>query len=269
MVAYGFDEHLSACLEALSGQLPVTVVDNSQEPRVLELTRRLGGTYVDPGGNLGFAKGVNRGIARLRPDADVLLVNPDAVLTPEALEGIRVRLERDTAAVAPGLVGVDGQPQRVRWPFPSPKRALRQAVLGGDGGPAAEGFLVGAVLLLNRQALDDVGPFDESFFLYAEETDWQRRAVDRGWRLGVAEDVTVLHVGGATSSDARRRTALFHAGTETYLRKWHGARGWQVYRGAAVVSALIRAALRSRDRRESLHRAWLYARGPRRVAGVD
>ena len=77
-----------------------------------------------------------------------------------------------------------------------------------------------------------------------------------------------MHVGGGTSRDETRRTALFHAGTETYIRKWYGTGGWQVFRTAVIVSALIRGVVRSRDRRQSLSRARLYVAGPRRVAGV-
>ncbi len=45
-------------------------------------------------------------------------------------------------------------------------------------------FVIGSVLLVRSEALDEVGPFDEQFFLYAEETDWQRRARDLGWACG-------------------------------------------------------------------------------------
>ena len=131
-----------------------------------------------------------------------------------------------------------------------------------------EGFLVGAVLLLSRAALEQVGGFDEQFFLYAEETDWQRRAHLALWQLVLCEDATAVHVGGATSSDETQRTALFHAGTETYLRKWYGPGGWQAFRATVITSALLRALVRGRDRRESLARARLYLAGPRRVAGV-
>lgn len=267
-MAYGHDPHLERCLHELVSMLPVTVVDNSQDAAVQALTAAVGGTYVDPGGNLGFATGVNLGISRTSPGADVLLVNPDAVVDSTTLTELSSRLGERVAAVAPRLVGLDGAPQRVRWPFPSPGRAWRQALLGGDGGSSEDGFLVGAVLLLSRKALDEVGPFDERYFLYAEETDWQRRARLAGWDLVLCQEATAQHVGGGTSRDESRRAALFHAGTETYLRKWYGTVGWQVYRAAAITAALFRAVVRPRDRAESVARARLYLAGPRRVAGV-
>ena len=64
-------------------------------------------------------------------------------------------------------------------------------------------FLIGSVLLLGDRALTDVGGFDEQFFLYAEESDWQRRATDHGWRVALCADVTATHVGAGTSGDPR------------------------------------------------------------------
>ena len=271
VVAYGFDEHLESCLKALRPLCPVTVIDNSSNQHVAALTGGLGLRYDDPRQNLGFAAGVNRGIRRCSLESDILLVNPDAVLTHATLDSVQACARgKRIAAVSPRLATPgSGEPQRVLWPYPSPWRMWRQAVLGGDGGPPSSSFAVGAVLLLTRAALNDVGAFDERFFLYAEETDWQRRALARGWRVALCETAFAEHVGAATSPNAVTRSALFHAGTETYIRKWFGVSGWQQYRAAAILGALIRAAVRGGERRSALARAWLYARGPRRVADLD
>ena len=92
-------------------------------------------------------------------------------------------------------------------------------------------YVIGSVLLLRREALDHVGAFDdERFFLYAEETDWAYRATRLGWRHRVVDDVQVEHEGAATSTDDARREGHFLAAHEIYLRKHHGAVGWQVSR---------------------------------------
>ena len=122
--------------------------------------------------------------------------------------------------------------------------------------------------MLRWEALKEVGLFDERFFLYAEETDWQRRALGFGWRSALCPDAVGLHVGAGTATDVRQREALFHAGQETYIRKWYGTRGWWGYRSAACVGAVGRAVLLTGKRRtEAARRALLYARGPRRCAG--
>jgi GT2 family glycosyltransferase len=273
VVAYHAVAELDACLVSLGPGVPVTVVDNSSSAGVAEVAVRRGAHYVDPGRNLGFAAGVN---VALRPllesdsPSDVLLLNPDAQLTAETLDILRgylVRRER-VAAVAPRLVGPEGGNQRVAWPFPSPLRGWAQA-LGLGRLPSRSTFVIGAVLLLRWEALRQVGLFDERYFLYAEEADWQRRARALGWRSAVCPDAAAVHRGGGTSEDAPRREALFHAAHETYIRKWYGRAGWAAYRCAGLAGAAVRAAVLPGDRRaEAARRAVLYARGPRRAAGL-
>jgi GT2 family glycosyltransferase len=131
--------------------------------------------------------------------------------------------------------------------------------------PSRQTFVIGAVLLIRWEALQDIGLFDEQFFLYSEEADWERRAVERGWRCVVCPDAVARHVGSGTSADPRRREVLFHAAQETYIRKWHGESGWFIYRLAAFAGASARALFLSGERRrEAVRRARLYVRGPSR-----
>jgi hypothetical protein len=57
---------------------------------------------------------------------------------------------------------------------------------------------MGACMLLRRAAVQDVGPFDEGFFLFSEEVEWMRRAADRGWSVVFTPRARCVHVGGAT-----------------------------------------------------------------------
>jgi GT2 family glycosyltransferase len=169
-------------------------------------------------------------------------------------------------AVSPRLLDAHGHEQRVVWPFPSPGRAWLQAV-GLGRVPARQTFVVGAALLLRREALDAVGPFDERFFLYAEEADWQRRAGAAGWRSAVCTEAVATHIGAASSDDQLKRETLFHAAQETYVRKWSGTAGWHVYRAGTVLGAAGRAiVLRGERRLDASRRMSLYRRGPRRVS---
>jgi GT2 family glycosyltransferase len=168
--------------------------------------------------------------------------------------------------VSPRLIGDNGQEQRVSWPFPTPGRSWAEAV-GLGHVPARRTFVIGAVLLLRWEALLGVGLFDERFFLYAEEADWQRRALTLGWSSRLDADSVASHVGTGTSTDPVTREALFHAAQETYVRKWHGRSGWEVYRSAACLGAAARAVFLPGERRaEASRRAALYFRGPRRCA---
>lgn len=270
VVAYHAPEMLQDALSSLPPALPVFVVDNSSSPAVQAVSVRHGAVYDDPGRNLGFAAGVNRGVALLSldlPHADVLLLNPDAALAPGAVEALHVALHAvpRRAAVAPALLDPDGRPQRAVWPWPSPWGAWLDA--SGLGRLRRGGsWLVGAVLMLNRQALAELGGFDERFFLYAEETDWQRRAARAGWDLALVPEVTVHHVGAGTSGDSLRRERLFHAAQETYIRKWFGSRGWTSYRTAVLLGALVRVLLPGPQRASARLRLRLYVSGPRKMA---
>jgi glycosyltransferase involved in cell wall biosynthesis/GT2 family glycosyltransferase len=266
VVAYGQPALLSEALAPL-GSFSITVVDNSSSPAVREVVDAAGARYVDPRRNGGFAAGVNEGLRWVDPRADVLLLNPDAVIRPQDVWALRDALlaKPDLASVGAAQVDSTGASSRVEWPFPSPAAAWVEAV--GLGRLRRSEYVIGSVLLLRREAIDHVGLFDEErFFLYAEETDWAYRATRLGWRHESVPASRALHVGAATSTDPTRREGHFHAAQEIYLRKHFGPVGWQVARAAQLVGSLARSAVLTGDRgRAARSRVRLYGAGPRRV----
>lgn len=273
VVAFHAPEQLERCLAALQREVPVTVVDNSSSSEVAAVAARCGAEYLDSGCNLGFAAAVNVALSRLaNEEVDILLLNPDAVVGPAEVRELgrflHLPANARVAAVTPSLRGPGEYEQRLAWPFPTPARMCAEAV-GLGRLPARRTFLVGAVLLLRREALADVGLFDERFFLYAEEADWQRRAYECGWSSAICSVVVADHAGAGTSVDVRRREALFHAAQETYIRKWYGPSGWWIYRVAACAGAAVRAVVLTHDRRkDAVQRMFLYLHGPRRRAAL-
>jgi GT2 family glycosyltransferase len=274
VVAFGAPGELDRCLRGVGDAYRVLVVDNSSSPEVAEVARRHNATYRDSGANLGFAAGVNRALDALGPiRADVLLLNPDAVIAAADVGRLqrRLRAAPDLACVAPAQRHPSGTEIVVRWPFAAPTGAWREAV-GLAGRRQRWDFVIGSVLLLRFEALADVGRFDERFFLYGEEADWERRAVGRGWRIGFCPEIRAVHVGAATETDDVRHQLRFHAGVEVHVRKWHGRIGWRSYQLATVLTALRRGLRGGRDaRHRSFRLAGLYARGPlssARRAGV-
>jgi GT2 family glycosyltransferase len=273
VVAYHAAAELERCLSALGDETQVTLVDNSSSAEVQSVASLHGATYLDPGSNLGFGRGANLALRQIAvgPPRDVLLLNPDARLAPRDTKILAEFLHRPgserIAALSPRLVGSDGDHQRVEWPFPTPQGAWAEAVGLGRRLQGGRTFVIGAVMLLRWEALLEVGLFDERFFLYAEETDWQRRALVLGWTSAVCTEASARHEGAGTSQDLRRRETLFHAGQETYVRKWHGRAGWAAYRSGSCIGAAGRAVLLTGERRSAAaRRARLYLRGPRRCA---
>lgn len=251
----------------------MTVVDNSQSAAVQRVSEHRGARYVRTDRNLGFAAGVNVALrdAACGEPCDVLLLNPDVVLSTGTIAELQAALAEDgrACAASPALVRLTGEAQGAEWPLPSPGQAWLEA-LGLARLDRHPRFAVGAVLLLRWEALQEVGLFDERFFLYAEEADWQRRARACGWHTVVRSTVVATHAGGAMSEDSSRRERLFYAAQELYIRKWYGSSGWFLYRLAVIVGAAVRAVLLPRPRRsEAARRLRAYLRGPRRGAAAS
>jgi GT2 family glycosyltransferase len=270
VVAYGDPDTLARCLGALDRRYPTTVVDNSSSAHTRALAAEAGAGYLDSGENLGFAAAVNLGLADLDLSTlDVLLLNPDAVIEPGAVEllGRELAASTDLCCVAPAQ-RQPGSPiaSQVCWPFPTPLAAWRQA-FGLSRFDRHWDFVIASVLLVRGTALVALGGFDEGFFLYAEETDWERRATRAGWRIGFSADSEALHEGAATDDDNHRRLVRVHAGLERYIRKWHGPWGWRSYQVAATFTAVRRAVFAKGERRARfLLLARTYAVGPARTA---
>ena len=276
IVAYGSTMPLRACLDSLAcpnshrSTFTTTIVDNSSSDLTRQLVERYGHRYIDPGRNLGFAAGVNRALQLISGvRADVMLVNPDAAISAADVATLhaRLHLQERTACIAPAQDGEAG-PARVSWPFPSPSGAWLEA-FGLSRLIRGHEFLIGSILLLKAAALADVGPFDERFFLYAEEADWQMRAVARGWEVQYIGDVHGFHIGAGTGGDRVTRLVHFHASQERLIRKHYGWTGWQSYRAASICGALIRSALAHKpQRREARERLRILTMGPTMVASA-
>lgn len=267
LVAYGVPQLVRTAVEPLRA-MAVTVVDNSSMAEIRAICEEVGCRYLDPGRNGGFAAGVNVALRnRQIPDGDLLLLNPDAQIVAGDVLALQQQLRAapDLASVGPAQVDGSGVPARVGWPFPTPWGTWLEAI-GLGRLRRRDDFVIGSVLLLRAEALRQVGEFDEGFFLYAEETDWAKRASMLSWRHAVVPTLTARHEGGATSTDPERREAHFHASQERYLRKHFGAVGWQVARLGQLAGSLARSQLLSGARRVAARRrAQRYARGPARA----
>lgn len=217
MVTYDAMPWIEQCLESVAS-LPTVVVDNgSRDETVAFVRRRFPTVTVLEAENRGLAAGWNRGIAKVEA-AYVLLLNADAWLVGDALATLVETASRHprAAVVAPRLRNPDGTLQRSVRGFPTPWRIateylylrklgrrtrLFNAFYGAGFAHDVEReveWVMGACVLVRREALEDVGPFDERFFLFSEEVDWMRRARDRGWSVVFTPAAECVHVGGAS-----------------------------------------------------------------------
>lgn len=249
------EEHLRELVVAWPAdpRFELLVVDNSGTLGSLPAPA----TLLDPGRNLGFAGGVNRGAAAARAPW-LLILNPDARPLPGAVERLAATAAEaeggsvfaGAAGVVPALVGEDGSPQ-CRWqlqPLPSPWTLLRQAFfLAGARGPAAEPAAgtpvaqpAAAALLLRRSVLRDLGGLDDGYYpAWFEDVDLARRLADAGHRLLYDPGARFVHAGGASVPRLGYGPFqwLYYRHLVRYLRRHHGG-GWALLARAAVVKAM-------------------------------
>jgi N-acetylglucosaminyl-diphospho-decaprenol L-rhamnosyltransferase len=190
--------------------------------------------------NAGFAAAVNQGVD-LATGHTLLLLNSDVIIGREALEGLvtACRKQGRQAIFSPRIVNADGTPQHTAFGlFPTfgvlavemllPYRLARRLGLrtifensDAAGGPRYE-WLSGACLAFSREASQRIGPLDTRFFMYYEDVDFSRRAVEQGYAPLVLEDISVLHIGGvsfAYDKGKSDRNAYINASLLAYLRK--------------------------------------------------
>ncbi|HSB38851.1 MAG TPA: glycosyltransferase family 2 protein [Gaiellaceae bacterium] len=240
------------------------VVDHGSTDGTLELVReRFPEARVVEQENKGLGGGSNAGM-RVASGDWFLLLNSDAWASGDALERLVAFGETNPEAgvVGPKLRFPDGRLQRSVRGFPTlwrlateylflRKLAPRSRVFNAFYGngfrydrPLEAEFLMGAVLLVRREAADTVGLFDEDFFMFSEETDWCYRFRQAGWKVLFTPDAEFVHVGGATTRSDW--TPMFREQVRGHLRflaKHHGAREADRARGLLLASLRLRGVL--------------------------
>jgi GT2 family glycosyltransferase len=245
-------------LESVRGNETI-VVDHGSTDGTVELVReRFPDVRLIQQENKGLGGGSNAGM-RVASGDWFLLLNADAWATAGALERLVAFAEGhpEAAVVGPKLRFPDGRLQRSVRGFPTlwrlateylflRKLAPRSRALNafyGDGfrydRPLEAEFLMGAVLLVRREAADTVGLFDEDFFMFSEETDWCYRFRQAGWKVLFTPDAEFVHVGGA--STRQNWSPMFREQVRGHLRfiaKHRGAR--EAERGRRLLLASLR-----------------------------
>lgn len=204
---------------------------------------------VASGHNGGFGAGNNYGIRRGAPQggarADlVYLLNSDAIPQPGA---IRVLIDYLAAHPQAGIAcsrirGMDGEPHHTAFRFPSTAGEFEAAIKTGPVSKLLRNRIVampqpleslrvdwsaGASMMMRMDMLDQIGLFDEGFFLYFEETDLCRRAADAGWQTHYVYDSEIAHIGSASTGMKRwaRVPDYWYDSRRRYFEKHHGRAG--------------------------------------------
>ncbi len=244
------------------------VVDNASSDDTVAVARSLGLEIVEAGGNFGYSAAIN--LARSRAVGSYLLVlNPDLFLAEGAIDRLVAAFDSDEVGIAiPRLTDGEGEWYPHLRREPSLWGALGDAVFGAKW-PGRPQLLTdrllhesdyrqdrdvawggGAALLISAACSEAVGEWSaDRYFLYAEETDYQRRARNAGFRVRYVSGAQVVHEGGG-SGTSPQLLALMSVNRIRYFRSFHGPLPSAAYRGAVAVGHLLRA--RNPDHRAAL-----------------
>ena len=235
VVSYNSRDELRRCVGPLAeiGDIQVVIVDNASEDGSLEAVSGLDVTAVPLTYNAGFSHGCNTGASRGNAPF-ILFLNPDASIEWASLRLLVAELEANAtiAAVAPKIVGDDGELHHSLRRFPRLRSTYGQALFLHRIFPGArwtdelirdvawydragpQEWVSGACILVRRRAFEEIGGFDEGFFLYCEDTDLCLRLQQAGYEVRYQPEAGVTHVGGASVP----RAALLHVAVESRVR---------------------------------------------------
>jgi hypothetical protein len=223
----------------------ILVIDNASADGSAEMVRRQFPQVhlIANKENRGFTAANNQGLARSQ-GRYLLLLNPDTETVGDALVTMLryVEANPEVGALGPKLVNPDGSIQSSRRRFPTfatalvestvmqewwqNNRVLRRYYMADtpDGAIQTVDWVVGACLLVRRQAYGQVGGLDEGFFMYSEELDWCRRIKAAGWEIVYLPTAAVIHHEGKSSEQVvPARHIYFQSSKVRYFRKHHGA----------------------------------------------
>jgi GT2 family glycosyltransferase len=241
----------------------LTVADNASADGSVATLRRLApeATIVEMGRNAGYAAGINAAVAAAPAHDAVLVLNPDVRLTTGCMALLLAALRRpDTGIAVPHIVDGAGTLIPTLRREPSVLRTLGDALMGArragkfsmlgevvtdERRYAVEGFTdwaEGSTMLIDGECWDRCAPWDESFFLYSEETDFALRARDAGLRTRYVPEAHAIHLEGESRQSPGLWSLLTLNRVRLYARR-HGRLGTGAYWAALLLRESSRALL--------------------------
>ena len=266
IVNWNTKDLLRGCLNSIYGDQPgvefeVLVVDNASTDGSPEIIRRefpQVRLFANQK-NRGFAGGNNQAIPECH-GRYVMLLNPDSVLKPDAIQILLDYLEDhpEAGVVGPRLINPDGSLQVSCYPKPTvlrefwrmfhldalyPLSEYRMDAWRADQ-PKRVDVLKGACLLVRQKVFEKVGLLDESYFVYSEEVDFSRRIRQAGWELVWVPGAQVVHYGAESTSQVALKMFLqLYQGKVLYFRKHHGWVAAHTYKLILFLATLARLLL--------------------------
>ncbi|MBE0447291.1 MAG: glycosyltransferase family 2 protein [Actinobacteria bacterium] len=244
VVSYNGKEILRDCLKSIFDQteginFEVIVSDNGSDDGSPEMVEKLFPSVmlIKNGANLGFARANNVALPCCG-GRYILLLNPDTVVLSNAIGAMVKFMDKHSqiGACGPKLLNSDGSLQYSVRNFPSITNQLAESLFLHKIFPGLAGFgelitgpsfyrearmvdwVVGAALMMRREALNDVGPLDERYFMYSEDKDWCFNAWQKGWPIMLIPEAKIIHLHGESSTNPQLFSMMVNS-KKLFLRK--------------------------------------------------
>lgn len=250
LVHYHTPDLLSTAIDAVRSDLKtsgleaeIIVIDNGSLPEDQEQLNSLDINLINPGENLGYARGVNLGVSNT--DADkFILMNPDVEILPGCIQSLIKSLDNGAAVAGPRFY-MDKNKEILLPPLMELTRTnelkWRLSALGSEWddwvrnswrehakiqwlakSPIENYNLTGALLAIRRDAWNEVGPFDEEYQLYFEEVDWLLRLKNKKLKANYVPEAEAIHLYNQSAITEPKAKKWFEESSLRFRKRHYG-----------------------------------------------
>lgn len=267
IVNWNTKNYLQKCLSSIYGNIKnitfeIIVVDNASSDSSVEMVRSEfpSAILIENKSNLGYGAANNKGIV-VSKGKYILILNPDTIIFPNSIQNLIAFLDGNprAGAVGPKILNPDDSIQfECARNFPTPvtefyalstmyKRFSKSKIFGKylmsywDHNDQREvDLLSGACMLVRRKVFDEVGLFDEDFFMYTEETDFFYRIKQKEWKVYFLPSAKIEHLWGKSTEQLPYSMAVEARKTmELFFKKHYGLRAVFAHRVAVIFASFF------------------------------
>ena len=276
------------CLHSIQKHLhsvpyEVIVVDNASTDQSADLIEKTFPTVqlIRQSKNVGFGAGNNLG-ARVASGQYLFLLNTDTVLTCDLLPHLVQVIEQDSTIgiVGPKLLNSDQSlqlstansislwgefqdlKQKIEYRNPEKRSQISQQFTIQQ----EVDIVIGAALLIRRSLFEELKGFDETFFMYFEESDLCQRVREKGYKIVYTPSVSLIHLGGYSVNKTSDRLSLEYRRSQIYYYQKHRPRYEQIILRCYLAAKFASASLRQKTNLEILKLALNFKRYPLKAA---
>ncbi|OGH13376.1 MAG: hypothetical protein A3H50_02470 [Candidatus Levybacteria bacterium RIFCSPLOWO2_02_FULL_37_10] len=272
IVHYHVKKELIACLESITSSMPRTsyeiiVVDNDDRKTIYkDLKNKFADIIYITNKNKGYGEGNNAGAKYARGEY-LFFLNPDTKFINNCIDTLFdfLKIHNDAAIVAPLLLNKDCKPYQLQGSktlsplraifalsllnklFPKNKIAYNYWNMDWNKTTDREfGVIPGTSFVIRKNIFEEVGGFDENFFLFFEEADLCKRVKALGWEIFITPSAKLFHIWGSSTRQRNDTEKIYKKSQYYYFKKWHGLFGAiivQVFTSISKVHLLLTAIL--------------------------